>query len=89
MDSRFRGNDGGFFAGMTGVFLVFGGNDGGFFAEFRRFFAEFRGFFGIPPFFRGIPPLFSILAEPARFFLRIRAGCVILSQIFLIRGEST
>ena len=75
MDSRFRGNDGGFFAGMTGVFLVFGGNFAVFFAEFRRFFAEFRR-------------LFLFLPNPP-VFLRIRAGCVILSQIFLIRGEST
>ena len=93
MDSRFRGNDGGFFAGMTGVFLVFGGNDGGFFAgmtgvflvfggNFAVFFAEFRGFFGIPPFFRGIPPLFSILAEPARFFADSGGMCYTFADIF-------
>ena len=35
MDSRFRGNDGGFF-------LVFGGNCGGFFAANSAVFSEFR-----------------------------------------------
>ena len=55
------------FAGMTGVFLVFGGNCGGFFAAnsaVRR---------------RPIP---------SPFFLRIRAECVILSQTFLSERKS-